>query len=156
MINNAINLNKPLPLVFETLSTNSSNVLGDGSTYTVNWTYEKYDLDNNFSGTSFTTPYTGEYFVMCHITLNNITALNVDSVLEVGTAGNKLVSVNNPYAVKRGGDNRHRMSLNGILTLTAGDVVTAKVTLSGGGITVNLIGNSVAPDTRLIIFSLNH
>jgi hypothetical protein len=153
--NNAINFRTPLPLVFETVVANTAAVTGDGTTYVIDWTSEKYDLDSNFSGTTFTAPYTGKYFVMCHCVVYGIDASYTSALLEIGAVGNKLVSVNNPSSVFRS-DGRVRISLNGILVLTVGDTVTASITVSGGALNNGLIGNAGTPDSRLCIFSLNH
>lgn len=153
--NNAINFAKPLPLAYMQFNASTGAVTGDGTIYTILWNLIRYDLGSNVAASAFTAPYTGKYFIRCHLALSGLAAAHTYGQLKIGTAGNYLTSTMNPGAV-RDGNSRARISLGGILSLTSGDIVTATIQVSNGALSVGMHDDGITADSRHAIFYLNH
>ena len=69
----------------------TSNITGDGSTYTVVWAIENFDQGNNFASNTFTAPSTGKYLLTFFFTLRGWDG-NEDYILVTISTSNRTYS----------------------------------------------------------------
>lgn len=62
------------PFVELKQTSQASNVTGDGTTYTIAWDTETFDVGSNYASNTFTAPVTGHYLVSASIYLGGMTA----------------------------------------------------------------------------------
>jgi hypothetical protein len=124
-----------------------NNVTGDNTNYTVTFTNEIFDQNNNFDGTStFTAPVAGKYLFNCSLYCSNLLANNSQTcrmaIVAAGTTytlcgGNLFV-----IALASGGIVLISGTL--IVSLAASNTVTVAIRMNGAGATknINLLGST--------------
>ncbi len=140
-------INYPLQPCFYGLKTSATaNATGDGTSVTL-VTTEQFDQNADFDGTTFTAPVAGKYFFNVGVFLSNIGTQNSGALRIVATSQNFLVAYFNPTNVKETG-NGLAITGSAIISLAAGNTVTATIVLSGSTKTVALEGSaSTVPGT---------
>lgn len=132
-------LTKPYQSSFlVTNGTGAANVTGDGTSYTVLWPTEVYDLSSNFASNTFTAPVTGKYFLSVNISLAPIDgSMNARQLTIVTTARTYLHSTNMVLAAPR-----ITIPLTVIADMTVGDTATVVVRVAGSGKTVGVAADA--------------
>ena len=127
------------------LSSDASNVTGDGTVYPIVYDSVSYNVGTsyNVSTGEFTAPADGTYLFLCQVGIIGSTGAGATStVLKLNFSGgyvNLWEGATNVYE-----DTSNVASINGscILTLSASDVVTTSLTCSGGTLDVSVDGDN--------------
>ena len=124
-------VNLPLQPAFLGRSSNVTNVTGNGTTYTVIWATESYDIGGNFSTSTFTAPITGKYLICSsvHITAmtGTPTAIGSNIVTSNNTYGNYF---NNANGVLVSGTTR-TVKNTVVADMDSGDTATVTIRVMG-------------------------
>ena len=128
------------PMFFATLSSEPSNVTGDGTTYTVLYDTETYDIGSNYNTTTgvFTAPTSGKYVVGCNWGIVSPLSGHTSGQLNVVSDGPNSPSLNiNPY------NNYASTNIAGynacyVLELDAADTIKTTLNISGSSKTIDL------------------
>lgn len=129
-------------------TTTDLNATGDGTIVTVIYNVDavvpSFNVGGNYNPATgeFTAPITGKYFFehtipilaigVAHTTMQSFISINgVDSIV-----GETL----NPFAAKELTSGSINSLAHGFVSLTAGDVITSKISVSGGAKTVTIAG----------------
>ena len=117
----------------------SNNVTGDGTAYAVVCATEDFDVGSNFATGVFTAPLTGKYLFTWQCYINNHgSGHNLAYLSLVTSDGRTFVGpVQNPYSAVAS-DGTLGLEMTAIVSLTAAQTVTPKVTVSGGTKTVGI------------------
>lgn len=117
-----------------------NNVTGDGTVYSITFTTEIFDQNNNFDAVStFTAPVTGRYFFFTSILFSGLGAGHTTSALALVATSRTINFHNiNPQGILTGGG--YQLSGNLIVDMTAGDTAIAKITISGSTLTADISG----------------
>lgn len=118
----------------------TANATGDGTGVTIATT-EQFDQNGDFDGTTFTAPVAGKYWFNVGVFLSNIGTHNSGALRIVATSQNFLVANFNPTNFK---ETANTCSITGsvIVSLAAGNTVTALVAVAGSTKTVALEGTA--------------
>lgn len=135
-----INANQPAFLV--NLASTDTNVTGNNTLYTVgtNTAYtEIYDQAGNFSGTTFTAPVTGKYYLSATATFTGIgTATSFE--LAIATSNRSYFVIQSGIASPTG---NYSLTRSVLADMDVGDTATMQVRVNGAGAdTVDLLGTS--------------
>jgi hypothetical protein len=124
----------------ETFTPDTSNVTGDGTVFTVDWSTEIFDQGSNMSGTTFTAPVTGRYRIMISIRLGDMSSSHTAGDFGVVTSNRTYKAlVSNYQSLRQTGSLLIIMGTNCILAdMDASDTATAALTVSGGALTVDI------------------
>ena len=124
-------VNLPLQPAFLGRASNVTNVTGNGTTYTVIWATESYDIGGNFSTSTFTAPITGKYLICAsvHITAmtGTPTAIGTNIVTSNNTYGNYF---NNANGVLVSGTTR-TVKNTVVADMDSGDTATVTIRVMG-------------------------
>lgn len=131
-----INLTIPKPPAFLYTANSEINITGNGDPGTVSFANVVFDQYNNFDGTFFTAPITGNYFFSVAVTVSNLTGANTRMIVEL-VANTKRYQFGN---INAGADfetntGNKTLTVNGsvIVPMTAAiGTVSAVVTVYGG------------------------
>ena len=114
-----------------------NNVTGDGTTYTVAWANEIWDVGGNFSSPTFTAPVTGKYAVSAQVEGNAFGASG-DATLYVVTSNRTWTNNTDP-----GGDSNLSLHVVGVMDMDASDTLSVQFRANGtGSKTVDVNGGS--------------
>ena len=124
----------------ETFTPNASNVTGDGTVFTVDWSTEIFDQGSNMSGTTFTAPVTGRYRIMISIRLGGFSSSHTAGDFGIVTSNRTYKALVSDYqSLRQLGSLQIIMGTNCILAdMDASDTATAALTVSGGALTVDI------------------
>ena len=133
------------PGCFVFANANIANVTGDGTIYQLALNTTVFDPYTNWGGTTFTVTVAGRYKVTAVAGLTNLGAAHTRAdmeILQTGSATNSVVAVSNPYAnaTTAGGNNSLAVSVD--FDCEKGDILSAKIAVTGGTKTVSLVGNA--------------
>lgn len=132
----------PLQSAFLASGGAQNNVTGDGTAYTVTFTSEIFDQNNDFDGTStFTAPVTARYNLGAQITSNTLVAGNTTGVIAI-TTSNRTYNLNLNIGAIRNTANATILTVNVLADMDAADTATIVFTVSGGTKTVNVTATS--------------
>jgi len=133
-------------------SSDVNGITGDGTNHTIIFDSERFDIGGNFNTSTgaFTAPIAGIYFIK--------TALVLLNVFDAGfTIGNAVFDFTpgtpdlfwgmSPISVTQGNGGFALQGSN-IVQMNGGDSVVVIVSVSGGGLTVNLGGGPLGGSTR--------
>jgi hypothetical protein len=154
---NAINRKEPATIFQAYYSATTGVVTGDGTVFTLDFDSTQCDTDSNVSGGVFTVPKNGTYMLGMNLRLAGLTAAHTSCLLQIGKAGLYLDSslINIGQLITAAGE--YSASMNGILTLSAGDTITSIVTVSGSNKTVTVVSNgSGQPDSWFYGYLINN
>ena len=141
------------PAVLADISSDASNVTGDGTTYTVAFDQERFDQNNDFNtGTyTFTAPVTGRYFISASCESKELTSSHTTGLLECITSNrtylfeycnmwvNSFTGLTSPYG-------------SCLADMDASDTATIEITISGGTKVVDLYGTDTFVRCGLSIY----
>ena len=135
---------RPAQPAFLEIAAAQTNITGDGTTYTIIYTTETFDQNNDFDGTStFTAPVTGRYCFDVIISVQSLNSshslLNLDLVATSRTI--RLISIN-PWAIQYG--NGGQLSGRCLVDMSATDTATVQVAVSNSTKVVDLIATETA------------
>lgn len=136
-------INYPLQSAFLATSSLQSNVTGDGTVYTVTYTTEVFDQNNDFDATStFTAPVTGRYLLSHNIVWNGLTAAHTTGASTLVTS-NRNYSFAGNYANIRNAGNGCQLNVSILADMDAADTAIIAVVVSGGTKVANVGAASV-------------
>lgn len=116
---------------------------GDGTNYSIAWDTEVYDQGNNVSAgvNSFTCYCAGTYQFDLGVMLDDVAVGHTRadlSLTQTGSSSLAYVNTFNPYAIQVGGNVTSALSCS--MKLAYGDVVTAKIAVTGAAKDVDVFG----------------
>lgn len=133
---------KPLQSAFlAVLDTGTSDVTGDGTSYTIIYDTEKFDQNSDYNlGTgTFTAPVTGKYQIECVVRLVNGTSINNTSYSSIVTSNNTFRTFTFLTTATR------LMTSTSVLAdMDAGDTFTVVVTATDSGGKIDDLGGSAS------------
>ena len=113
-----------------------SSKTGDGTVYTVTFTDEKFDQNNNFDATStFTAPITGKYFFAVTLQVNGLTSSMTTGLLSLVVAGTSAATyrlIRQNFFAESVSGIICGISASAIVPMTASDTATVTLQVSGG------------------------
>lgn len=112
------------PCFFGYLATGVTNVTGDSTAYTVAFDSESFDQSGSLSGSTFTAPVAGKYFLQAAVTLNNMTSAANPYDLEIRVNGSGVLKTTKTHSTTATNDS---INASGIVSLAASDTVTVVV-----------------------------
>jgi hypothetical protein len=120
-----------------------TNVTGDGTFYTIQFTSVQFDQNSDFDGTStFTAPVDGIYSFNVSTTLQNLAAGLRASMFYlvngISVQANNFGSV----GVVRDTSNNLTLFFPSLINLTSGDAVTVQLLVAGGTKTISLLNST--------------
>jgi len=149
------NTNTVQPCFQATQAADQTNVTGDGTAYTVTFTNEIFDQNNNFDGTStFTAPVTGKYLFSTTLLVAGLLIANDLGFIEIVVTGTSAAT----YRLAEG--NFFTSSIGGtygvtgsiIANMTATDTAKVVLTVFDGTKVVDIFGTTAA-GVRTPLFS---
>ena len=148
---NGQNYSPNQPAVTATGTSNSTNVTGDGTLYTlVGLTSELFDQNNNFASSTFTAPSTGIYYISFTIELGGLVAGNTDCSMTISTSNRDYLSNSFDYGPIRDGSDIIRLSMSTYSDMDEMDTAAFKVVVSGGAAVTSVNYNGTATVTTRI------
>lgn len=139
---NAINTTTqtPLSVAFQSyVTTNVTNVTGDGTAYTIIFNATAFDQGSHFNTSTgtFTAPITGRYLLSTIVTFGNLGAAHTSGLLEIiTTASTYAICLGNPFVTSVSGQVYWNGSI--LANMTAGDTAIVQLKVSGSTKTVTL------------------
>lgn len=133
-----------LPYQVSFLAYNSltySNVTGDGTTVTVNYDTEVFDIGGYFGNDMFTAPVTGRYLLTATVALVGLTSSHTQASINIVTSLRTYSRVMNPYTMAYSGQYTAHHAM--IVNLNAGNTAYITVSVSGGSKVVDIYGASI-------------
>lgn len=136
------NTNAVQPMFIASQTGNQTNVTGDGTVYTVTFTNEIVDQNNNFDATStFTAPITGNYLFCVGLQVQGLTAaMTNDLIFVVTTAATYRLVQGNFFATSITGLINWSGSV--IANMTVGDTAIVRIQCNGGTKVVTIPGST--------------
>ncbi len=139
--------NTSQPCFLASQTADQTNVTGDGTAYTVTFTNEIFDQNNNFDGTStFTAPVTGKYLFSTTLLLAGLLIANDLGFVEIVIAGTSAATYRfaegNFFTASIGGTYGVTGSI--IANMTATDTAKVVVTVFDGTKVVDIFGTTGA------------
>lgn len=140
----------PLNPAFEA-NTNGDvlNVTGDGTTYTNIYGTERFDQGGDFDGIStFTAPIDGRYCFATNTDVDNLTSA-MDGYLTRLVTSNRIyigVGYSNVVAVP---EDKQLRGWAMLCDMDAADTATATIRVDGGGLTADIGGDNINPQTYI-------
>lgn len=130
------------PCFLASQTSDQSSVTGDGTVYTVTFTNEIFDQNNNFNGTStFTAPITGNYLFCVGLQVQGLTAaMTNDLISVVTTAATYRLVQGNFFATSITGLINWSGSV--IANMTVGDTAIVRIQCNGGTKVVTIPGST--------------
>ncbi len=143
-INNPAVPNSP-PIGFAAYnSVSDGNATGDGTTVTVEFNTELWDLGGNFASNTFTAPITGRYKCNTAIQLASLGASHTDIIIDLVTTARtytwREVVGSQPATIKT-------INIETAINMTATNTAFMRVTVSGSTKTVTINGSLTDPVT---------
>lgn len=135
---------KPLQPVFAAKKTsNTTNVTGDGTAYTIIFDTKFFDIGTNYnSGTGvFTAPVTGKYYFYVVAMGTGIVAQTTGQMRLITSSFNFNGNYQSPTTTTAAGGNLSLMC-SAIISMSSGDTIHADAVYSGSTKTVGINGNS--------------
>lgn len=132
------------PGCFVYANANVANVTGDGTIYQMALNTSVFDPYTNWGGNSFTVTVAGRYKVTAVAGLFNLDAAHTRAdmeILQTGSATNSVVAVSNPYANATTAGGNNSMSVSADFDCEKGDILAAKIAVTGGTKTVSMLGS---------------
>lgn len=120
-------------------SADDDNVTGDGTTFTVEFDTEVFDVGSNFISNTFTAPVTGKYQLSGMVSLEQIDAGH-DIVV-------RIITSNRQYIFNHEGATAHAelsIPFSTLADMDKGDTAYVQVTVSGGTKTVDVSGTDAS------------
>lgn len=140
-VSTAGEINWPLQPAFLATSGDVANVTGDGTSYKIQFTNERYDQGGDYNGTdTFTAPVTGRYFLAATCSCEGILSTHTSIDYRIVTSN---LSYNN-----RGGapskvfdvNTRAAWIVSTDADMDAGDTADVRITISSGTKVVDIVG----------------
>lgn len=132
------------PGCFVYANANVANVTGDGTIYQMTLNTSIFDPYSNWGGNSFTVTVAGRYKVTAVVGLTNLGAAHTRADMEIvqtGSATNSAIAVSNPYANATTAGGNNSLSISADFDCEKGDVLAAKIAVTGGTKTVSMLGS---------------
>ena len=138
----------PLQPAFQAvLSSSTTNVTGDGTTYQIPFNNAVFDQNSNFttgSSALFTAPVTGKYLFSVTVSVSNLSSGHTDLLVQfVTTSQTDQVVRLNPFPVYDSLGTA--FSASRVCAMSAGDTAYISVTVSNGTKTVTVVGGAGNP-----------
>lgn len=142
-----ITLSSQQPCFQGNLTATTAAITGDATTATITWGSEIFDQNNNLSGTTFTAPYTGRYYLSAQVLFGSLAAGHTAGFIQIVTTARTYVNSGDPIALA-GGGTQANLQIQAIADMTAGDTATVQVQVSGGAKVVTAVkGGATDPRT---------
>ena len=136
------------PAFLGNLDNDIVNATGDGVDMTILFDAEIFDQTGDFSIVTglFTAPRTGLYFFARSTRLDDLTSVNDDYLMSFDTSNRFYIGVGygSVVTVPEGTGRQHWSML---CDMDVGDTAAARIRASGGGKTVDIIGDATTPQT---------
>ena len=140
-IDSSGNITKPTHCAFSGRSSDAMNETGDGTTYTISFGTEKYDLNGNLSGTTFTAPVDGRYSFCGKVKFGGLGSSHTTGYVSLVTSNESFVVGHfNPYAINVSGQCQHEWAFD--CYMDASDTATVTTMVNGGTKVVDIFGGS--------------
>jgi hypothetical protein len=143
IVTDAGEITKPLqPAFLATVTSQISNVTGDGTLYVLVWDAEVFDQGSNFDGTStFTAPIAGRYLFEVCVGVGGITSSMTDSFCNITTSNRTYTGT--LWSPARVQDSNNELSYEfAILSdMDASDTATVELQISNGTLVADIITN---------------
>ena len=115
-----------------------TSVTGDGTTYTIQYTTEIFDQNNDFDGTStFTAPVTGRYMMGTRFRLGNLGALFTSSTTNINTSNRSYFYTTNPGIIRDVANNL-TLAISSLCDFDSADTATITISVSGSTKTIDV------------------
>lgn len=131
------------PLFLAKLNAVQNNVTGDGTLYTIPFNETIIDRTGSFNtGTgAYVFPQTGAYQINYNIDIRGLAGANTQGFLGIVTTANSyLIHRANYGAIRDGTNNLIELSTSTIVNATAGNTLSCNLTVTGGGLVVDVFG----------------
>ena len=129
------------PAFFAYPSSTITNVTGDGTSYTIIWNAELYDVGSNFNTATgtFTAPIAGKYLFNCTCNTQGMSAGTTSYVLAIVTSGGNTYRLGT-LVFTAGTFIQYTASGSVEISLAASETVTTTIAVSGGTLTADVAG----------------
>lgn len=118
------------------------NQTGAGTSITVAFNTEKYDITNNFSSNTFTAPITGQYLLSTNVSYSGLSSAMGGSAVTIVTSNRTYSVYNNAYLSTNGGT-AGSQNLSCVADMDAGDTAIVNFIINGGASnTADIRGNA--------------
>ena len=131
------------PCVLAYNGATDSNVTGDGTTVTVDYSHEVFDQNGDFATDTFTAPITGRYLLAIQVHFSDIAANMTVCTLIIVTPNTNYKLVQDIAAVASA-NNNGGIPMAVIAALDASDTVTVSAQISNGSLAADIAGGSSA------------
>lgn len=139
------NVTKPLQAAFEAYnSTADTNQTGDGTTVTIQFDTETYDVGGNFASNTFTAPVSGFYLLAFNARLTSIGALHTNVLVDIVTSNRTYYVINANSSAEALASGTLTIEAACIAYLDAADTAFVEVTVTGSTKTVGIDGGGGA------------
>lgn len=118
--------------------TDESNVTGDGTTHTINFNNEIFDIGSNFSNSSFTASMDGKYEFEVGVTLRQLAAAHTLCVFTIDTSNRSVPIMQANYGAMRDSNDTLTVTGTATLDLDANDVAYSRILCTGGSKVIDL------------------
>lgn len=124
------------------LSSNTNNVTGDGTDYTIVYDTELDDSDTAFDGTTYTAPLNGWYMVVLTVRLSSVTSSHTQIVPKI-TTSNRAYQLNQQQSAAPFPE-EPSYNFTQLVDMEVSDTLTTQIKVGGSTKTVDLIGAAVS------------
>lgn len=132
----------PLQSAFLVRAGDQNDQTGDGTNYTLTFTTEIYDQNNDFDGTStFTAPITGRYYLTVFVNISGVLSTHTVGALAIVTSNRTYTSVDAPSKIFNPNTNYTHM-LCTFADMDAADTAQVKLAISNGTKVIDILGGS--------------
>lgn len=136
--------NSSQPCFLANKSSSSSNVTGDGTTYTVIFDVEQVDQGSNYDNSTgiFTAPIAGRYQFNANVTVTGMTSAMNFGNLTLLTTGSVYNGLRANYGAIRDSGNVICVSISVIATMAANDTAKIQINIAGGTKVATVFGQA--------------
>ena len=120
----------------------ASNVTGDGTSYTIVWDTERWDVGNNFASNTFTAPVFGYYYFTVLVSFTGLTSGMTSGRIRILTTNLELEDRFDPYDLMEA-NGLTRINFSSLFLMNIGDTATVTLEVNSGSKVVDMQGSDV-------------